>query len=81
VCPSLLDALHHDVQRGNAPPNVVINELTTIASGFTAARFINKGAISGNTLGFRVAAENACAKWHTSDDLPTQKFPSGSGDT
>lgn len=40
------------------PPNVVINELTTVASAFTAARFITGEAISGNPLGLRIAAGN-----------------------
>jgi hypothetical protein len=38
--------------------NVVINELTTVASAFTAAQFINGGAISGNPVGLRIAAGN-----------------------
>ena len=43
----------------NAPPSkVVINELTTVASAFTAARFINGDSISGNPLGLRIAAGN-----------------------
>ena len=43
----------------NAPPSkVVINELTTVASAFTAARFINGESISGNPLGLRIAAVN-----------------------
>jgi len=43
----------------NAPrPKVVINELTTVASSFTAARFINGEGISGNALGLRIAAGN-----------------------
>jgi hypothetical protein len=41
-----------------SPENVVVNELTTVASAFTAARFINGGAISGNPLGLRIAAGN-----------------------
>ena len=41
-----------------APPSVVINELTTVASAFTAARFINGESISGNPLGLRIAAGN-----------------------
>ena len=41
-----------------APPKVVINELTTVASAFTAARFINGEAIFGNPLGLRIAAGN-----------------------
>ena len=36
-----------------------MNELTTVASAFTAARFINGEAISGNPLGLRIAAGNA----------------------
>ena len=44
---------------GSKPPeSVVINELTTVASAFTAARFINGEAISGNPLGLRIAAGN-----------------------
>ena len=44
---------------GNAPPaEVVVNELTTVASAFTAAQFINGEAISGNPLGLRIAAGN-----------------------
>ena len=45
---------------GNTPPaKIVINELTTVASTFTSARFIKGEAISGNPLGLRVAAGNA----------------------
>ena len=45
---------------GNTPPStVVINELTTVASAFTSARFIKGEAISGNPLGLRIAAGNA----------------------
>jgi hypothetical protein len=33
---------------GKPPQQVVVNELTTVASAFTAARFINGEAISGN---------------------------------
>ena len=44
---------------GNSPPeNVVINELTTVASAFTAARFLKGEAMSGNPLGLRIAAGN-----------------------
>jgi hypothetical protein len=44
---------------GNTPPSdVVVNELTTVASAFTNARFINGESISGNTLGLRIAAGN-----------------------
>ena len=45
---------------GNKPPaKIVINELTTVASTFTFARFIKGESISGNTLGLRIAAGNA----------------------
>ena len=45
---------------GNHPPEkIVVNELTTVASAFTAARFISGQAISGNPLGLRIAAGNA----------------------
>ena len=40
------------------PKTVTINELTTVASTFTAARFINGESISGNPLGLRIAAGN-----------------------
>ncbi len=40
------------------PKKVTVNELTTVASTFTAARFINGEAISGNPLGLRIAAGN-----------------------
>jgi hypothetical protein len=42
----------------NPPASVTINELTTVASAFTSARFINGDAISGNPLGLKVAAGN-----------------------
>ncbi|HEX5498193.1 MAG TPA: hypothetical protein VFX03_03160, partial [Thermomicrobiales bacterium] len=41
------------------PPFVTINELTTVAAVFTAARFIDGGAIAGSPLGLRIAAGNA----------------------
>jgi hypothetical protein len=45
---------------GDAPPSkVVVNEMTTVASTFTSARFIEGEAISGNPLGLRIAAGNA----------------------
>jgi len=45
---------------GATPPaSITINELTTVASAFTSARFINGGAISGNPLGLKIAAGNA----------------------
>ena len=40
------------------PQQVVVNELTTVASAFTASRFISGEAISGNALGLRIAAGN-----------------------
>jgi len=45
---------------GSSPPSkVVVNELTTVASAFTSARFLNGDALSGNPLGLRIAARNA----------------------
>jgi ethanolamine utilization protein EutQ (cupin superfamily) len=45
---------------GPAPPrSVTINELTTVASVFTSAQFLNGESISGNPLGLRIAAGNA----------------------
>jgi hypothetical protein len=41
------------------PSSVVVNELTTVASVFTSARFIDGTAISGNPLGLGIAAGNA----------------------
>jgi hypothetical protein len=42
---------------GSKPPaKVVINDLTTVASAFTAARFINGESIAGNPLGLQIAA-------------------------
>ena len=44
---------------GSSPlSKVVINELTTVASAFTNARFLNGDALSGNPLGLRIAAGN-----------------------
>ncbi len=43
---------------GTPPAKVAINELTTVASAFTAAQFINGESISGNPLGLRIAAGN-----------------------
>src|SRR5271166_4478991 len=43
---------------GNPPASVTINELTTVASAFTNARFINGDGISGNPLGLKIAAGN-----------------------
>jgi hypothetical protein len=45
---------------GSSPPETVtVNELTTVASAYTAARLIDGEAISGNPLGLRIAAGNA----------------------
>ncbi len=40
------------------PPHVTINELTTVASAWTGAQFLNGTALSGNALGLRIAAGN-----------------------
>src|SRR5208283_1429376 len=40
------------------PEKVIMNELTTVASTFTAARFINGEAISGKPLSLHIAAGN-----------------------
>ena len=44
---------------GNAPPaKVVINEMTTVASVWTNAQFLDGTAIKGHALGLRIAAGN-----------------------
>jgi hypothetical protein len=44
---------------GSTSPRCInVNEFTTVASAFTAARFINGESISGNPLGLRIAAGN-----------------------
>jgi hypothetical protein len=43
---------------GEPPANVVVNELTTVASAFTSAQFLHGEAVSGNPLGLRIAAGN-----------------------
>jgi hypothetical protein len=44
---------------GNTPPpKVVINEMTTVASVWTHAQFLNGGAIKGHSLGLKIAAGN-----------------------
>jgi len=40
------------------PKSMTVNELTTVASAFTAARFVRGETISGNDLGLRIAAGN-----------------------
>jgi hypothetical protein len=44
---------------GNSPPsNVVINEMTTVASVWTLNQFIDGTAIKGHTLGLKIATGN-----------------------
>src|SRR5262252_5798895 len=44
---------------GNTPPStVVINEMTTVASVWTHAQFLDGAAIKGNALGLKIAAGN-----------------------
>jgi sugar lactone lactonase YvrE len=43
---------------GTVPANAVINEMTTVASVWTHAQFLNDEAIKGNALGLRIAAGN-----------------------
>jgi hypothetical protein len=44
---------------GNAPPpTVVINEMTTVASVWTHAQFLDGTAIKGHALGLKIAAGN-----------------------
>jgi len=43
---------------GKAPSSVTINEMTTVASVWTHAQFIDGSAISGHTLGLKIAAGN-----------------------
>ncbi len=43
----------------NPAASVTINELSTVASAFTNARFISGDGISGNPLGLKIAAGNA----------------------
>jgi hypothetical protein len=44
---------------GNAPPSkVVVNEMTTVASVWTHAQFLDGTAIKGNALGLKIAAGN-----------------------
>ena len=40
------------------PTNVVVNEMTTVASVWTHAQFLNDDAIKGNALGLKIAAGN-----------------------
>jgi hypothetical protein len=41
------------------PKSATVNELTTVASTFTSARFLKGEAISGKALGLKIAAGNA----------------------
>jgi streptogramin lyase len=44
---------------GNAPPpKAIVNEMTTVASVWTHAQFLDGGAIKGDALGLRIAAGN-----------------------
>jgi len=42
----------------SAPKKITVNELTTVASAFTASRFINGETISGKPLSLHIAAGN-----------------------
>jgi hypothetical protein len=44
---------------GSSPPaKVILNELTTVASVWTGAQFLNGTALSGKPLGLRIASGN-----------------------
>jgi streptogramin lyase len=43
---------------GKSPPHVAINEMTTVASVWVNAQFLNGTALKGNPLGLRIAAGN-----------------------
>ena len=44
---------------GNTPPaKVIVNEMTTVASVWTNAQFLDGAALKGHTLGLRIAAGN-----------------------
>ncbi|MDF7800318.1 hypothetical protein P4C99_12645 [Pontiellaceae bacterium B1224] len=40
------------------PERATVNELTTVAAAFTAAQFLDNGALRGNATGLRIAAGN-----------------------
>ena len=42
----------------SAPERITVNEMTTIASVWTGAQFLNGSALSGHALGLRIAAGN-----------------------
>src|SRR5215475_3981481 len=53
------DAIGLMATLGTKPPaTVVVNELTTIASVWTAAQFLDGTAMSGHALGLKIAAGN-----------------------
>jgi hypothetical protein len=61
---------------GSAPPaKVVINEMTTVASVWTANQFIDGTAIKGYALGLKIAAGNV----PSFVDLQTGGYPGGNG--
>jgi len=69
---------------GTAPPQrVTINELTTVASAWTAAQFLNGTVLSGNTLGLRIAAGNVpnLVNLQTGDLGPVIQDPLNSSQT
>jgi hypothetical protein len=41
----------------NLPSAITINELTTVAAGYSMAQFYKSGVISGNSFGLRIAAD------------------------
>src|SRR5262249_57165104 len=44
---------------GNTPPaKAMVNEMTTVASVWTHAQFLNDTAIKGHALGLKIAADN-----------------------
>ena len=47
---------------GNPPGKVVINEMTTVASVWTNAQFLDGTAIKGHALGLRIAAGKALSR-------------------
>ena len=66
----------------NPPAKVVINELTTVASVWTHAQFLDGTAIKGHALGLRIAAGNVpnfvdleTGGWGSSHPGPSQQRP------
>jgi streptogramin lyase len=69
---------------GNTPPpEVVINEMTTVASVWTANQFIDGTAITGHALGLKIAAGNVpnFVDLRTGGWGPTIQDPLNSGQT